>query len=93
MAAVLDRTPFESPRISVVANVSADIVRTPEEIRRALADQVAGAVRWTDCLRRLAAEGITRFVEVGPGRVLTGLTSRTLPGVEAITSDRLLNPG
>jgi [acyl-carrier-protein] S-malonyltransferase len=93
MAAVLDRTPLAAPRIPVVANVNAEFVRTPEEIRRALADQVAGAVRWTDCLRRLAAGGITRFVEVGPGRVLTGLTPRTLPDVEALTYDRLLTSG
>jgi [acyl-carrier-protein] S-malonyltransferase len=90
MAAVLDRITVQPPRLPIVANVTAEYVRTPDVIRRALADQVAGAVRWTDTLQRLAADGVTRLVEVGPGRVLTGLTRRTLPDAEALTYDQLL---
>ena len=90
MAAVLDQVAIQAPQVPVIANVTADLARTPAEIRRALADQVAGAVRWTDSLHRLAAEGITRFVEVGPGRVLTGLVRRTLPAAAALTYDLLL---
>lgn len=90
MAAVLERVSVLPPALPIIANVTADVVRTPEEIRRVLADQVAGAVRWTDTLRTLAADGVTRFIEVGPGRVLTGLTRRTLPDVEALTYDPLL---
>ena len=60
----------------MVANVTADFVRTPEEIRDALIRQLAGAVRWTDSIRRLAAAGATHCVEVGPGKVLCGLTVR-----------------
>ena len=90
MAAVLDQVAIQAPQVPVIANVTADLARTPAEIRRALADQVAGAVRWTDSLHRLAAEGITRFVEVGPERVLTGLVRRTLPAAAALTYDLLL---
>jgi [acyl-carrier-protein] S-malonyltransferase len=92
MAVVLGQISFHEPHVPVVANVTADFVRTPDEIRQALIDQVAGAVRWTDSLQRLAAEGITRFVEVGPGRVLSGLARRTLPSVEALTYEQLLDP-
>jgi [acyl-carrier-protein] S-malonyltransferase len=90
MTIVLERVPVQPPRVPIIANVTADFVRTPDEIRQALADQVAGAVRWTDSLQRLAADGITRFVEVGPGRVLTGLAKRTLPGIETLTYEQLL---
>jgi [acyl-carrier-protein] S-malonyltransferase len=90
MSAVLDRIEIEPPRLPIVANITADFVSTPAEIRRALADQVAGAVRWTDSIRRLSAGGITRFVEVGPGRVLTGLTRRILPSAESLTYEQLL---
>jgi [acyl-carrier-protein] S-malonyltransferase len=90
MAAALDQIALQAPRVPVIANVTADVVRTPEEIRQALADQVAGAVRWTATLHRLAAQGITRFVEVGPGKVLTGLVRRTLPPAEALTYEQLL---
>jgi [acyl-carrier-protein] S-malonyltransferase len=90
MAAALGEIVIQSPRVPIIANVTADAVRTPGEIRQALADQVAGAVRWTDTLHRLAAHGITRFVEVGPGKVLTGLVRRTLPSAEALTYEQLL---
>jgi [acyl-carrier-protein] S-malonyltransferase len=90
MAIVLDQISVHPPRLPIIANVTADWVRTPEEIRQALADQVAGAVRWMETLHRLAAEGTTRFVEVGPGRVLSGLAKRTVPSVESMTYEALL---
>jgi [acyl-carrier-protein] S-malonyltransferase len=90
MAAVLGRIEIHPPRLPIVANVTAEFVRTPEAIREALADQVAGAVRWTDSIRHLAADGVDRFIEVGPGKVLTGLVRRTLPEAEALTYDQLL---
>jgi [acyl-carrier-protein] S-malonyltransferase len=90
MAQVLDRIEIEPPRVPIVANITAEFVQTPEEIRRALADQVAGAVRWADSIRRLSAEGITRFVEVGPGRVLSGLTRRIVPSAEALSYEQLI---
>jgi [acyl-carrier-protein] S-malonyltransferase len=92
MAVVLGQIDLHAPRVPVVANITADFVRSQDEIRQALIDQVAGAVRWTDLLHRLAAEGITRFVEVGPGRVLTGLARRTLPAADVLTSEQLLEP-
>src|SRR5437763_1836734 len=90
MAAVLDRIDIRPPRVPIIANVTAGHVDTPDEIRQALADQVAGAVRWTDSIRRMSTEGITRFVEVGPGRVLSGLTRRIVPSAEALTYEQLL---
>jgi [acyl-carrier-protein] S-malonyltransferase len=93
MAGVLDRIEIQLPRVPIVANISAEFVHTPDEIRRALADQVAGAVRWSDSIRRLSAEGITRFVEVGPGRVLSGLARRIVPAAEAMTYEQLLEEG
>lgn len=78
-AAELDRHAFADPQLPVVANVTGEVVRTAEEVKDALRRQVAGAVRWTDTLRRLAADGVDTFVEVGPGRVLGGLVMKTLP--------------
>jgi [acyl-carrier-protein] S-malonyltransferase len=90
MAAALDLIAIQAPRVPIIANVTAEFVRTPEEIRQALADQLAGAVRWTETLHRLAADGITRFIEVGPGKVLTGLVRRTLPSAAALTYEQLV---
>jgi [acyl-carrier-protein] S-malonyltransferase len=54
-----------------------------EDVRRELVEAITRPVRWTEVLRALGARGVTYFVETGPGRVLTGLTRKTLDGVEA----------
>lgn len=90
MAKVLAEVPMQAPRFPVIANVTADYVRTPEEVREALIRQVAGSVRWTETIQRLAAEGFARTVEVGPGRVLTGMTPRIAAGMEAVDTAQAL---
>ncbi|MGH2405491.1 MAG: ACP S-malonyltransferase [bacterium] len=79
LAPVLESIPVSPARIPVIANVSAEPVRTPEEIRRALTEQVAGPVRWEQSLHALRALGATAFLEVGPGTTLAGLVRRTVP--------------
>jgi [acyl-carrier-protein] S-malonyltransferase len=69
-------------RIPVVVNATAEPTRDPETLRRELAVQVYSPVRWIETLRRLAAFGCDRFLEVGPGDVLAGLVRRTLPGAQ-----------
>jgi [acyl-carrier-protein] S-malonyltransferase len=64
------------PRVPVVANVDAVPVRDAHAAIEALVAQVSAPVRWVDVVRRLAAEGVTTFVEVGPGTVLTGLVRK-----------------
>jgi [acyl-carrier-protein] S-malonyltransferase len=64
---------FRDPAFPVAANVSATLVRSGNEARTALIAQVTGAVRWVECIELLTAQGATHFVEVGPGRVLSGL--------------------
>jgi [acyl-carrier-protein] S-malonyltransferase len=78
-AATLERYGFRDPQIPVVANVSGDYVRTAAAVKDALRRQVAGAVRWTDSINRLAADGFDTFVEVGPGRTLVGLGRQIQP--------------
>ena len=56
-----------------MVNVDAALVTEPEALRDALVRQVTGAVRWTESMQLLIAEGVTNFVEVGPGKVLSGL--------------------
>jgi [acyl-carrier-protein] S-malonyltransferase len=82
-AAELDKYPIADPQIPVIANFTGDYVRTAAEVKDALRRQVAGSVRWTDTMRRLAADGYDTFVEVGPGRVLTGMNMRINPDLPA----------
>ncbi len=93
MAQVLTALTLSVPEIPVVANVTADYVRTPEEVRETLVRQVAGSVRWTETIRRLAADGVDTTVEVGPGRVLTGLSPRIVPGMQAIDTSEAVSQG
>ena len=74
---VLADVPVQSPRFPVISNVTGEEVKTPEEIRETLRDQVTGTVRWTDCMQRLIHLGCDLFIELGPGNVLAGLLKRT----------------
>lgn len=69
----LASTEFRDPAPPLVNNVAAKAVTTAAEARQGLIDQVPNPVRWEDSVRALAAAGVERFVEVGPGKVLTGL--------------------
>ncbi|WP_017774668.1 ACP S-malonyltransferase [Paraburkholderia kururiensis] len=64
------------PAIPVVNNVDVAMVRDPAAIRDALVRQAAGAVRWVECVKAIAAQGVTHVIECGPGKVLAGLTKR-----------------
>jgi [acyl-carrier-protein] S-malonyltransferase len=66
------------PTVPVVANVDAEPKRSGQEAVEALVRQVSSPVRWEDVMRRLASEGVHKYVEVGPGKVLTGLGRRIL---------------
>jgi [acyl-carrier-protein] S-malonyltransferase len=84
LQAELAAVTVRDPAIPIVRNVDAGLTRSAAEVKPALLRQVASPVLWNDCMRRLAAEGATAFVEVGPGRVLTGLVKRTVDGARGV---------
>lgn len=90
MGAWLQDIPMQAPSIPVLANVTADYVRTPAEIREALIRQLAGSVRWTEIIERLAVDGIEGTLEAGPGAVLTGMTPRIVPALSAMDTHAAL---
>ena len=69
-------TPFRKPRFPIVANLSAEYVEDPEEIRISLIKQLTSPVLWADSMKRLLSDGVSRFFEIGPGNVLSGLMRR-----------------
>ena len=86
LSAVLAETPIEMPRVTVVSNVDALPVGSPEAIRKALADQVTGSVCWTASIEYMIDHlGITRFLELGPGGIIAGLVGRIRKGTEVIS--------
>ncbi|MCE9615354.1 MAG: ACP S-malonyltransferase [Lentisphaerae bacterium] len=80
LAAVLDGIPFQAPRLPVVSNVTGTPHRDPVQMRQDLVRQVTQPVRWVSCVEWLGAQGITGYVECGPGRVLSGLIKRIHTG-------------
>ncbi|MCI3278550.1 ACP S-malonyltransferase [Streptomyces cylindrosporus] len=74
---------FREPRIQVLSSVTAEPVGAVEEIVAALRRQLTAPVRWTGTVTAMAERGASRFVEVGPGRVLAGLCRRIAPGLPA----------
>src|SRR5581483_982356 len=76
LAAALAGITISPPRVPVWSNVDARPHTDPAEIRGLLVRQVLSPVRWEDTLRGLLAEGVERFYEIGPGRVLAGLMKR-----------------
>jgi len=84
LESVLAATAVKSPEIPVVSNVTADYHQSPDSIRSLLRTQVAKPIRWSASIEKLIRDGFDRFVEVGPGRVLTGLMRNIDRGVTAI---------
>ena len=85
MAEALGATTISAPRAPLVANVTARPTLDPEAIRRMLVEQVTGRVRWRESMLWLAGEGgVTRFAELGAGKVLTGMAKRIASDAEAV---------
>ena len=75
----LETIAFQPPRAEVLFNVTAAPAQAPQSIRQIMARQLCSPVKWFDIVRRLMAVEVTTFVEVGPGKVLTGLLKKILP--------------
>lgn len=83
--AVVERTPFTAARIPVIANTTAQPITHPDDIRAELKAQLTSPVRWTDSVRLMRAQGVTRFIELGPKDVLSNLVKRIAADAETMT--------
>jgi [acyl-carrier-protein] S-malonyltransferase len=80
MAEALAKVTVNKPVVPVVANILAAPVSDPDQIRKLLVEQVTGTVRWRESVAYMAAHGVTHFLEIGSGKVLTGLVKRIADG-------------
>jgi [acyl-carrier-protein] S-malonyltransferase len=76
MAAALAETNIQAPSVPLIANVTAEATQDPELIRNLLIEQVTGSVRWRESMIWAANQGVTDLVEIGTGKVLTGMARR-----------------
>ncbi|TWT10207.1 ACP S-malonyltransferase [Reyranella sp. CPCC 100927] len=85
MAEALDRVSLVPPRVPVIANVTADETSDPAQIKTLLIQQVTGRVRWRECVLAMKAKGVETEVEIGAGKVLTGMLKRIDKDIAGIT--------
>src|SRR5580698_72694 len=78
LAADLASLTFNDPAVPIAANVAARLITRAADARDCLIRQVTGSVRWVECIQLFIAQGATHFIEVGPGKVLTGLNRQIL---------------
>ena len=84
LAGVLSGVKILPPGVPVISNVTAKPHGTPAEIQELLVQQVTSSVRWEDSMRYLLAQGFTRFIELGPGKALSGFLKRIDPAAQAL---------
>ncbi len=85
LRAAIDTTAIQAPNVPVIANTSGRPITTPAEVRAELTTQLTGSVRWTASIQTALAAGVTRFVEIGPGDVLSGLVKRIERGSQRLS--------
>lgn len=83
IALELDNLEVASPKVAVINNVDVNKEYEPQNIRNALVRQLYNPVRWTETVEKMASEGVEVLIEIGPNKVLTGLTKRIVAGLQA----------
>jgi [acyl-carrier-protein] S-malonyltransferase len=84
LAFALKGVSLKSPSVPVISNVTASPHGSPHEIHQRLVEQVTSSVRWEDSMRYLLAQGFTRFIELGPGKALSGFMKRIDPNAQML---------
>ena len=84
MARAIEIATVRDPQVPLIANVTAEPLITADDVRREAVAQVVAPVRWIASVQRMAHEGVTTFLELGPGKVLTGLIRRIAPEAQLI---------
>ena len=87
MRAALANVTFHDPAVPLLANANARPITTAEAARTELIEHLTAGVDWVRAVEKMVAAGVATFVEIGPGRVLTGLIKRIAPDVEVIPAD------
>ena len=89
MSKKINETEFKKPTIEIINNVFADIENDPIVIKKNLIEQIHSTVRWRESIEHMKKKGIKNFVEIGPGKALTGMVKRTIKDVNCFSINSL----
>jgi [acyl-carrier-protein] S-malonyltransferase len=81
----LARVGLRDAHVPIVANISARAITSAEDIRRELADQITGSVRWSQSIKAMVEDGVQTIVEIGPGDALSGISRRISRDLQAFS--------
>ena len=87
----IDKVNFESPKVEIFSNVTANPEKNPLNIKNLLVEQIYSTVRWRETLLNMVKKGIKNYIEVGPGKVLTGMAKRTLKNVNCFSLNSIVD--
>lgn len=88
LAAELESVAVRAPKIPYLCNVEADYVRSADRIKELLAKQVSGTVRWREIMERMLADGVDTFIEIGPGKTLSGFLRKMNRDITVINIEK-----
>ena len=85
----INKTEFKKPEINIISNVTAKQVNDPNDIKKLLIEQIEEPVRWREIVINMIDSEVEKFIEIGPGKVLSGLVKRINSNVELIQVNEL----
>lgn len=89
MTKALNTTVLSAPAVPIISNLTAEPIREPQALRQELVEQICSCVRWSESVEYMAAHGVNTFVEVGPGKILSGLVKRIAKDAQTVNVDDL----
>ena len=81
----IDSINFQKPNFDIVCNVTSKPENNPDNIKRLLFDQICSTVRWRESVINMSNENIHNFIEIGPGKVLSGMVKRTVKNINCFS--------
>ena len=87
----IDRVDFQKPKIDIFSNVTAQPENNPSNIKNLLVEQIFSTVRWRETLLNMFKKGIKNYIEVGPGKVLSGMAKRTLKEANCFSLNSIID--
>ena len=87
----IDKVNFEKPKVEIFSNVTANPEKNPSNIKNLLVEQIISTVRWRETLLNMVKTGVKNYIEIGPGKVLSGMAKRTLKDVNCFSLNSIVD--